>query len=87
MRNSAKVSDRLTDNPQDNTYIHCMPLPQTRIWIRYRARAIAGVKANCKQSHRDLSCRFCSTGSPVKPDHLKIYEGMEYDRRGLNMSR
>ena len=35
MKNSTKVSDRLTDNPQDNTYIHCLSLPQTRIWIRY----------------------------------------------------
>ena len=34
MKNSTKVSDRLTDNPQDNTYIHCLSLPQTR--IRYR---------------------------------------------------
>ena len=63
MRNSKKVSDRLTDNPQDNTYIQCLSLPQTRIWIRYRARSIAGVKANFKQSHRVLSCRFCGTGS------------------------
>ena len=55
MRNSNKVNDRLTDNPQDNIFIHCLSLPQTRIWIRYRARAIAGVKANFKQSHRDLS--------------------------------
>ena len=75
MRNSNKVSDRLTDNPQDNTYIHCLSLPQTRIWIRYRARAIAGVKANFKQSHGDLSCRFCSTGSPENQEHLEICGG------------
>ena len=87
MRNSNKVSDRLTDNPQDNTYIHCLSLPQTRIWIRYRARAIAGVKANFKQSHRDLSCRFCSTGSPENQEHLEICGGTEYERRGLDMSR
>ena len=87
MRNSNKVSDRLTDNPQDNTYIHCLSLPQTRIWIRYRARAIAGVKANFKQSHGDLSCRFCSTGSPENQEHLEICGGTEYERRGLDMSR
>ena len=88
MKNSTKVSDRLTDNPQDNTYIHCLSLPQTRIWIRYRARAIAGVKANFKQSHqRDLSCRFCSTGSPKNQDHLEICGGTEDERRGLDMSR
>ena len=87
MKNSTKVSDRLTDNPQDNTYIHCLSLPQTRIWIRYRARSIAGVKANNKQSHSDLSCRFCSTGSPENQEHLEICGGTEYERRGLDMSR
>ena len=58
MTNSTKVNDRLTENPKDNTYIHCMSHPQSRIWIRYRARAIAGVKANFKASHKeDSSCR------------------------------
>ena len=72
MKNSTKVSDMITDNPQDDTYIHCLSLPQTRIWIRYRARAIAGVKANFKQSHRDLSCIFCSSGSPKNEENLEI---------------
>ena len=49
LKNSNKVSSRLTDNPQDDTYIHGLSLPQTRIWIRYRARSITGVKAKCKQ--------------------------------------
>jgi len=31
MTNSSKVSDRLTENTEDNTYIHCMSLPQSRI--------------------------------------------------------
>jgi len=87
MSNSNKVSDRLTDNLQDDTYIHCLSLPQTRIWIRYRDRAIAGVKANFKQSHSDLTCRFCSTGSPENQEHLEICGGTDYERRGLDMSR
>ena len=37
MTNSRKLSDRLTENPEDNTYIHCMSLPQLRIWFRSRA--------------------------------------------------
>ena len=81
------ASDSLTDNPQDNTYIHCLSLSHTRIWIRYRARAIAGVKANFKQSHSDLSYRFCSTGSPESQEHLEICGGTEYERRGLDVSR
>ena len=32
MRNSNKVSDRLTDNPQDNTYMHCLSLPES-FWV------------------------------------------------------
>ena len=35
----------------------------------------------------DLSCRFCSTGSPENQEHLEICGGTEYERRGLDMSR
>ena len=31
MTNSTKVNDRLTENPEDNTNIHCMSPPQSRI--------------------------------------------------------
>ena len=27
MTNSSKVSDRLTEHPEDNTYMHCISLP------------------------------------------------------------
>ena len=27
-------------------YIHVMSLPESRVWIRYRGRVVAGVKAN-----------------------------------------
>ena len=53
MNDSKKCKDRLTDNPEDNSYIHCLPLPQSRVWLRYRARAIAKVKGNFKNSHVD----------------------------------
>ena len=60
MQNKKKVSDRLTENPEDNSYIHTLSLPETRIWIRYRGRAINGVKGNFKNSHTDdMKCRFC----------------------------
>ena len=45
MQSSVKVSDRLSDDPEDNSYINKMPVPKVRVWIRYRARAIAGVKS------------------------------------------
>ena len=57
------------------------------VCIRYRARTIAGVKAHFKQSHRDLSCRFCSTGSPENQEYLEICGGTGYEKRGLDMSR
>ena len=60
MKAKKKVSDRLSDNPEDNTYIHQLSLPESRIWIRYRGRAISGVKGNFKNSHKnDMQCRFC----------------------------
>ena len=60
MNAKKKVSDRLSDNSEDNTYIHQLSLPESRIWIRYRGRAISGVKGNFKNSHKnDMQCRFC----------------------------
>ena len=42
MINCNKVADRLTDNPEDNNYLNCLPLHKSRLWFRYRARAIKG---------------------------------------------
>jgi len=42
MESSVKVSDRLSEDPEDNSYINNMSLPKARVWIRFRARAIAG---------------------------------------------
>ena len=43
-----KVADRVSDDPSDDNYLDRMGLTQSRIWIRYRARAVKGVKANHK---------------------------------------
>ena len=48
MQKKKKVSDRLTENPEDNSYIHTLSLLETRIWIRYRGRAINGVKGSVR---------------------------------------
>ena len=45
----------LSDDPEDNSYINKMPLPKVRVWIRYRARAIAGVKGNFRHSHVNIA--------------------------------
>ena len=56
-----KVADRVSDNSSDNKYLDRMGLTHSRIWIRYRGRAIRGVKANCKRSWaNNLECRFCT---------------------------
>ena len=83
MQNSIKVSDRLTDNPDDNNYLNSLPLHSSRLWFRYRARAIKGVKYNCKGSFSDLSCRFCDKKETETQEHLESCEGNSYERRGL----
>ena len=80
---SIKVSDRLTDNPDDNNYLNSLPLHSSRLWFRYRARAIKGVKYNCKGSFSDLSCRFCDKKETETQEHLESCEGNSYERRGL----
>ena len=87
MQSKKKVSDRISDNPEDNSYILQLSLPESRVWIRYRGRAISGVKCNFKNSHKnDLECRFCprdaaksdlngsqelSDGSQKNPDEIE----------------
>ena len=85
MEDSKKVRDRLTFNPEDNSYIKCLSLPQTRVWFRYRARAIPKVKGNHKQSHSDLSCNLCTSMEEMNQEHLEKCEGTEHERRGLDM--
>ena len=87
MQSSVKVSDRLSEDPEDNSYINKMPLPKVRVWIRYRARAIAGVKGNFRHSHvNDMSCRLCSQDSDETQEHLLLCEGTRFERRGLDLS-
>ena len=63
-----------------------MSLPMSRIWIRHRARAIAGVKMNNKRSYNgDLSCRFCSDEAEETQEHLESCEGTSNERRKLNI--
>ena len=85
MEDSKKVRDRLTFNPEDNNYIKCLSLPLTRVWFRYRARAIPKVKGNHKQSHSDMSCNLCTSKEEMSQEHLEICEGTEHERRGLDM--
>ena len=85
MEESKKVRDRLTFNPDDNSYIKCLSLPQTRVWFRYRARAIANVKGNFRHSHADMSCDLCTSNEEMNQEHLETCEGTGYERRGLNM--
>ena len=84
MEESRKVGDRVTDNPIDNNYLAYMSLHNSRVWIRYRARAIKGVKVNCKGSHRDLSCRFCHEGVQESQEHLRDCTGCIFERRNLD---
>ena len=62
-----------------------MSIAQCRLWFRYRARGIAGVKANAKSSFTDLSCRYCDAGSTESQEHLHGCDGFRFERRGLNM--
>ena len=61
-RNSNRVSDRLTVNPQDNTYIHWLSLPQTRIWIRCKAHNRIKQKGvgDCKDPSSQLHPTICT---------------------------
>ena len=45
-------------NPENNSYIKALSLPQARVWFRYRARAIANVKGNFRHSYADMSCTY-----------------------------
>ena len=54
---SAKVGDRWSEDTMDNTYLKYMSLPNSRIWMKLRARSIRGVKVNNKRSFTNLSCR------------------------------
>ena len=81
-----KVSDRVSDDSSDNDYLDRMGLTHSRIWIRYRARAIKGIKANHKRSWKnDLECRFCDDKILESQEHLEECRGLSWERRNLKM--
>ena len=60
---------------------------KVRVWIRYRARATAGVKGNFRHSHvNNMSCRLCSQDSDETQEHLQLCEGTRFERRGLDLT-
>ena len=81
-----KVADRVSDDSSDNDYLDRMGLTHSRIWIRYRARAIKGIKANHKRSWKnDLECRFCDDKILESQEHLEECRGLSWERRNLKM--
>ena len=60
--------------------------PNSRIWMRVRARSIKGVKVNNKMSHNNFSCRFCNNDTEESQEHLEVCGGCDFERRRLNMT-
>ena len=82
---SRKVGDRATEDPQHKTYLSYMTLPNSRIWMRVRARSIKGVKVNNKRSFNNLSCRFADDDTEETQEHLEGCRGCDFKRRNLTM--
>ena len=84
---SQKVWDRVSNDPKDNTYLSYMTLPNSRVWMRVRARMTKVVKMKHKSSHlNDLSCSFCK--GPMEESHEHLEEdcpGGGGERGGLDM--
>ena len=84
---SRKVGDRATADPYHRNYLTYMTLPNSRMWMRVRARSIKGVKVNNKRSFtNNLWCRFCDDETEETQEHLEGCTGCEYERRGQKMS-
>ena len=77
---------RWSEDKLDNTYLKYMSLPNSRIWMRQRARSIKGVKVINKRSFTYLSCRYCDTGSQETEEHIETCGGCKFERRGLDLS-
>ena len=81
-----KVADRVSENSSDNKDLDRMGLTHSRIWIRYIARAIKGIKANHKRSWKnDLDCRFCDDKILELQEHLGECRGLLWERRNLKI--
>ena len=74
-----KVGDRAEDNPRDRGYLKYMTLPDSRIWMRVRARSIKGVRVNNKRSYNNLSCRFCDDDTEESQEHLGVCRGGDFE--------
>ena len=83
---SANVGDRWSEDSLDNSYLKYMSLPNSRIWMRHRARSIKGVNVNNKRSFTNLSCRYCDEGNQETQEHLEECAGCKFERRGLDLS-
>ena len=83
-----KVADKVSVDPSDNDYLDRMGLTHSRIWIRYRARAIKGIKANHKRSWKnDLECRFCDGKILETKEHLEECRRLSWERKNLKEAR
>ena len=63
VQNSNKVGDRWSEDPLGNTYLTYMSLLNSRVWMRYRASYVKGIKVNNTNSYNDLSFRYCEDDS------------------------
>ena len=82
------MTDSLMTQRITPMYINNMSLSRARVWIRFRARAIAGVKGNFRHSYyvNDMECRFCAQGSDKTKEHLQLCAGTSFERRGLDLT-
>ena len=63
-----KVEDRRQEDCKKRDYLSYMNLREARVWIRYRSRMTAGVKANKSLMHRnDMKCRYCKSEAVMYP--------------------
>ena len=88
VENCKKISDRMSENPQDNSYLDRMGLTYSRVWIRHRCRMIKDVKMNFKRSWKNnLTCRFCNQEDESQ-EHLEtVCTEVSHERRGLDLEK
>ena len=61
-----KVEDRWQEDCKKRVYLSYRNLREARVWIRFRSRMIAGVKANKSSMHRsDMTCK-CYEGDEAE---------------------
>ena len=78
------MKTRKVENRWQEDYLSYRNLEEARVWIRYRSRMIAGVKANKSSMHRnDMICRCCESDEEETQEHLEVCKGTENKRQGL----